>query len=708
MAVIGTIRNNSWFILILLALALAAFLLMDVMGSNSMFGGAASQLNMGKVAGQKIDYQEFQRTEQALYSGSNDIYARRSSLWNYIVERSILNKQAEGLGLGVSEDEMADLQFGANLSPIIQNNFRNPQTGQVDRQRLQQIKQMLDSGEETNPQFDLFWSEQEKQIEKRRIQSKYENLVAKGLYTPSWQAEVSNQFNNEKVSIEYVKVPFDNISDGEVTVTDNDIVSYMNDNKENYTNEEETRVIDYAIFNVLPTSQDTQVWKDEVSDLIPEFAATEDDSLFAFNHGGTYSFLYNKKDQLFSELQDQIEGMEVGETYGPYIENGAFKVAKLLDKKVIPDSVKARHILKNANPADPSSIEAAKLFLDSIKSRYVSGAESFDSLAIKNSDDKGSGFKGGDLGYFVQGAMVPAFNNACFVDSREGGLYTVTTQFGVHLIEVNDKIYDNQDSKYKVAYIRTPIIPTQTTQETIEDLASEIIGRTSTVGELSEAVKDITNVVVGTSKELNKNDYYINNDLPSSETTRDMVRWAFESSTSLGDVSPVVYNYTDLVDYYDSKYVVIGLKSINAPGMKSIESVRNDVELLVRNEKKGELLKGKISGSDLNAIAGEYGTSVESKDNVNFNSGYIPDLGSEPEVVAAAFKANEGDIVGPIVGSSGVFMVKVNGKTPATEATNLVTLKNTNNNSIRSQVGYRMMNALKEIYKPEDKRAKFF
>jgi peptidyl-prolyl cis-trans isomerase D len=708
MAIIGKIRNNSWFILILLALALAAFLLMDVMGSNSVFGGAASQLNMGKVAGQKIEYTEFQKTEQALYSGSGDVYARRSSLWTYLVEKAIITKEAEALGLGVSDDEMAELQFGSKLSPIIQNNFKNPQTGQVDRQRLQQIKQFMDSGEEMDPQFKLFWDEQAKQIEKTRIQDKYQSMVAKGLYTPTWQAEVLNQFNSENASINYVKIPFDNVADADVTVTDEDIKKYVSNNAGKYTNDEETRIIDYVIFNVLPTAADTLVWRDEISELVPEFQGTNEDSLFALNNGGFYSFLYSKKDELQGAIKDNVETMNVGDTYGPYVHNGAYFVGKLLGQRVVPDSVKARHILRNVVAGDAASLASARSYIDSLKTRLTSGAESFDSLAIKNSEDTGSGFKGGDLGYFTQGAMVPAFNNACFIGSTEGGLYTVKTQFGIHLIEVTDLIFNNQDNKYNVAYIRTPIIPTQGTQEKIEDLAGDLIGKNTGVSGFAEAVKGMPNVVINSSKELKINDYYINTDLENGETTRDIIKWAFGRDTEVGEVSPIIYSYTDLVNYFDSKYVIAGLKAVYEPGLKNIDVVRNNVELIVRNEKKGELLKSKITGNDIDAVASQYSTIVVPADNLNFNSGYIPDLGPEPKVVAAVFKANTGDVAGPIVGNSGVFMVKVNAKTPANASANVVDLKRSTNSSIRGQVGFRLMNALKKIYKPEDKRSKFF
>ena len=124
MALIGKIRQNFWLVLIVLGLALASFVLMDVMGSNSG-GGMFNQSTVGEVDGDKIDYTEFSRVENSLFSSMNDPYARKNTVWNYLIEKSLVEKNAEALGIGVSQEELMDLQFGNNLSPVIQNNFRN-------------------------------------------------------------------------------------------------------------------------------------------------------------------------------------------------------------------------------------------------------------------------------------------------------------------------------------------------------------------------------------------------------------------------------------------------------------------------------------------------------------------------------------------------------------------------------------------------------
>ena len=128
MALIGKIRKHMWLVVILLALALAGFIIMDMTNGNNG-SGMGSKTTIGEVDGEKIDYMDFQRTEEALYSGSGDVYARRNSLWNYFIENTIVNEISDATGIGVGADELNELEFGTNLSPLIQSFYRNPQTG---------------------------------------------------------------------------------------------------------------------------------------------------------------------------------------------------------------------------------------------------------------------------------------------------------------------------------------------------------------------------------------------------------------------------------------------------------------------------------------------------------------------------------------------------------------------------------------------------
>ena len=704
MALIGKIRNNMWLVVVLLALALAGFIIMDMTsgGSSNSFG---SKTTLGKIDGNKIDYMDFQRAEQALYQGSGDVYGRRSSLWNFFIEKTIIDKISESNGIGVGSDELNELEFGANLSPVVQSFYTNPQTGQVDRTQLEEIKKAVDEGTVTNPEFAARFNELRKQVIKTQKQTKLNNLVAKSLYTPTWYAETLDKINNESATFEYVKIPFEYVKDTDVKLTDEDFSKYIKENETKYTNKEEVRNISFLVYDVVPTAEDSAKIKDQLNLLSTEFANTKNDSLFTASNNGFYNKgAYSKKDELQGELKDKVGSLSTGQLYGPYVDAKMYILAKLVDKKVIADSAKASHILRSVAGNDPIQLAAANKHIDSIRAAITSGQTSFKDAAIANSQDPGSGANGGDLGTFVPGAMVPEFNEAVF-NGKPGNLYKVTTQFGVHLIKVDNLIYKTNEVKYNVAYLVQPLVPSEATQNAIKDKVMATLEKTKSIDELNKlATGDMKIEVAGGIK---KNDHILSN-LPSGQTSRDIIRWAFEDNTDAGKVSPELYTFADEANYVDSKYLIAALKSIDKPGIATVESVKTNIEALVKNAKKAEIIKSKMKGTDLNAIAGIFSDSLEVAENVSFGSASLPDGSFEPVLTGKVFSAKTGTVVGPVAGMSGVFMAKLTAKTPATTEAGAFMQKMMLTQQARSQVNFRLMEALKKNKEIDDNRFTFY
>ena len=440
MALIGKIRNNMWLVFVLIALATAAFILMDASGPGG-FGGPNANTPVGVVAGEKINQMDFERSYQALFNNAQNPNAGRELLWNYIVEEKIIGKEAEKLGLSIGSEELQDLQFGTNLSPVIRQNFTNPNTGQLDISQLQQIRTQLESGGALNPSLTAFWKEQEKQIVKEQLEVKINSLAEKALYTPNWLAESGYQEENATVDLAYVKIPFDNISSDGITVSDADLSNYMKDNADEYELKEENRQIDFLEIDVIPSPADSAALREQMSQLIQDFETTSDDSTFAVVNYGFVTPIYLKDAQLDDFYQDKIPTFEVGQVYGPYIIQNTYQALKLLDKRVLPDSVKARHILRNVAQGNITQLEEANRLIDSLYNVLRYNKSKFAELAEQFSQDQTNNTEGGDLGYFAQGRMVNSFNDLCFLEGEEGNLYKVRTQFGVHLVYIEDKKY---------------------------------------------------------------------------------------------------------------------------------------------------------------------------------------------------------------------------------------------------------------------------
>ncbi len=703
MSFISKIRNNSWILIIMIALGLGGFILMDMtMGQQSVFGG--SQTTLGSVNGSKLDLSQFNRDEELLYSGStNDPFSNRNALWNAWVDQQLISQEAGELGLGVSKTELLDLQWGQNPSPIIRQRFINPSTGQLDRQRLNEFKNAIETGQLTDPSVRGYWKYQEQEIITRRLQDKMNGLVSKALYTPNWMAKMVHQEQNEKVDFTYVKVPFDEIDNTEVSISDADLKKYLNDNRQQFEQDEETRTVEYVVFNVEPSAEDSTYWKEELEKLIPELDTTNNDSIFLVQNDGAYNSAFMKEDQITGMAADTVFNMPVGSVFGPYFEGGAYKAVKVIDKMIVPDSVRSRHILRPAT--NQMEFIQANNLIDSLKQVIESGANTFDALAQQFGTD-GTASKGGDLGYAAQGTMVKEFNDVIFFKAEVGELRKVITQFGIHLVEVTDKKYLTNEEGIQLGYLNQSIIPTDETQKEVRKNAMAFLSNNRSLEAMREAAaSDDQLELVTIPSGVKENDFQVGQ-LGPGQSSRAIIRWAFEAN--VGEVSPDLYDYRDPVGYYDSKYVVVGLQSIQKPGIPSVENVRNDIELVVTNEKKGELLAEQIQGMDMQSIANQYDTKIDSATNVAFSATFVPNLGSEPKVIAKAFSLEQGQTSDVVIGNTGVFKISVANKIPAPAPTNLPQLRRSLAASKRAAISGTLLQSIKENAKIVDNRSRFF
>ncbi len=704
MALITKIRKNFILIIILIGLGLGGFIIMDMTsGQQSAFGGPNTTL--GSIEGEKISYNDFMRTdqvrEQMVFRGS-DPFFRRELLWNFTVEKVLVEQEAEALGLGVSKTELLDLQFGPNPSPIIQQYYRNPRTGQLDRNQLNQIKQAIESNQFSNPQFRAFWAQQEKEVIKERLQSKLGFMAAKGIYTPTWMAELGNTAQNQRMELEFVAVPFDELDNSEVTLTDDDLKAFIQDNKARFTNKEETRRVAYATFNVTPTASDSASWKKVIADLIPEFEETTEDSLFVQARFGRMDPAYLKKDQVSPSLADTVFSVPVGTVIGPYVEGRFYQAVKVVDRKVLPDSVRSRHILLRATTQEEAN--AAFSTIDSLKQVLESGTGTWDSLALAFGTD-GTRTNGGDLGYAAPNQMVKPFNDLIFFQGEVGKLYVLPTEFGLHLVEITDRKYIDNEEGVKLAFLEQSILPSEDTQKERYEAAYEFLGGNQTIADL-RAATDSRNITLETSPALKKNDFNIGT-LGSGQSSRDIIKWAFESGDP-GDVSPEIYSFREPTENYTNKYVVVALESVQDPGLAKLENIRQDIEPEVINQKKAALLTSRMEGKSPEAIASEFSIEVDSISGVTFNTSTIPGLGYEPNLVAAAFGLAPGAESEPIVGTSAVFKIRMVEKPEVGILGNIPQLRRSLSSSPRQMAQTQLISGLKDKASIKDNRSDFF
>ena len=704
MALIGKIRSNMWVVFVIIALATLSFILMDAQGPG---GGAVSDTTLGVVNGRKIDFKEFDMTERVLFNNSaQEPLMRRAGLWDYFVTKSIVEDEAEEIGMSVGKNELLELQFGQSLSPIIFQNYRTP-TGQVDIAQLTQIKNAIQSNSpDLTPQFRQYWAEQEKQVISTQLQTKLNTLIQKGLYTPTWMAEEMYSMQNTSVDLEVVKIPFDEIDGSGVEITEADLNAYIKDNANDYERKEEERVVQYVTMDVFPTKLDSNYWREQMTEIISNFNTTDNDSLFAFSNNGSYQNYYLRSEELQEQIRDIVPSLQTGEVYGPYISLRNLQAVKLIDRRVIPDSVNASHILIRVTENNVTQLDRANNLVDSLMDAVNRGS-SFSDLAAEFSEDVTNSANGGDLGTFTQGAMVPAFNDVCFVNGREGGVYKVRTQFGVHLLRINDQIYNSRSPKHKLAYVNVPIIPTKETQDAIYTNMVDLVGEYSYLDGLRERVESTANLDLNESNSVTANDYSIDLLGPGS-VTRDIIKFAFDGDSEVGDLSHDVYTYTDDQLYYNNRYVAAGLAKVLPPGLAKADDVRDEIETVVLNNKKAKTFIATLSGKSFETLGAESSNGIDTLLNASLNSIFVPGLGNEPKVLGTAAILNSGDTSDPILGNSGVFIIrKINQSTPG-EPSGLVSLKSSLTSQAKAAKDFKLVTALRDKSTIKDNRAIFY
>lgn len=711
MALIGKIRKNSWILVVLIGIGLAGFIVMD-MTSSSNLGGGVGNLTLGEVDGVKLDQQRFERAYSLVYANSGgNVYNQRDQLWNYFLEEALVKEEAENLGLSVSNPELASLEFGPNYSPVIMARFQNPQApGQIDVNQLNQIKQIIDQGDLTNaiqtgqlnPQFPAYWKYQREEIVKSRLQTKLNNMVSKAMYTPTWMAEMGFAEENDPVNFVYVKVPFDEIDNADVALSDEDYNAYLKENENRYTVDEETRVVDYVVFNVTATAADSAKLEKDIQELVPRFVESTNDSAFVLSNQGLIDPRYVDRQAVSPVVADEVfQNMEVGEVYGPYLDGNSYKAVKLRDRVVMADSADSRHILLSATT--PASFDEAEKRIDSLKLVLESGAASFDSLALKFSQDPGSSSNGGKYENTTPNQFVPEYNQVLFLTGQLNKLYKVKTSYGWHLIEVLERSSTTTE-RVKVAYLQKAIEPSKDTQNDVFQQASQFIGSNQNIDAVKESAA-AAGLTVESSLPLKANDYQVGS-LGATEDARQIVKWAYTASS--GKVSPSVYAFQDPIGYYDNKYVVATLGSIQKAGLPSVETIKSEIEQQVINKKKGEQLASALTGKTLGAIAAEYQTQVDTITGAKFSQSFLTGLGNEPKVVATAFNLEQDDTSAPIVGETGVYVIKTTLKPTLSAPNNLPQIRQTMSSQARAQVASRLVPGMVKNANVDDFRARFY
>jgi len=651
MGLMTFLRNRAGYIIIgAIGFAIVAFLVGDAISAGKPFW-AASQKVVGTIDGEDISIDEFSpKVEQSLaqfkqqYGGSGNSQMQAmavDNVWQGEVANVLLGKEYTRLGITVSSDEMSDLIQGAKPSPLIVQYFGNPQTGQVDRaQVLNTFKQGLKDAK-VRPQILAL----EAEIEKQALQQKYAKLVNNSVYVSTLEANDEYVNRNKIANFKYVALDYASIPDASVKPTDADYSEYYDKNKKRFENPTETRSLEYVSFSVNPTKEDTLAVKSQVDKLAAEFRTAANDSLFsAVNSDVKIPYTYLTKGKLDPAVDSAVFNLPAGSFYGPTFSGNSYKLVKVVGSRFSPDSVKASHIL--LNPAQLGGVDKAIKMADSLKGLIEKGA-SLASLALQYSVD-GSKDKGGDVGTFARGQMVAEFENAAF-NGAAGDLKVVTSQFGVHLLKIEKQIGNSK--VVKLAYIEKNLMASSRTKDAAYKKASAFLNQVK--GGDFVAVAQKSGYVVGVAEKISPSQGYA----PGLDNPRQLIRDSYDADK--GEVLDQVYQM-------DNAFVVARLIDVRPKGAIPLESVKKEIEPLVRIAVKGKMLKEKMDkalagASNLAQVAQKLGKSVMPIENMVLANPVIPGAAQENKLVGTVFGSQPGKVSKAIVGEAGVYSFVLDG-----------------------------------------------
>lgn len=704
MAAISSIRERSWLLIGVMVIALLAFLLMDF-GGNGNNGNFQQSDELAVVDGEPISNQAFNdnltsnianyrsQSQQQTLSDA-DMNGLRNSTYNQMVNEKLLAKIYDETGIAVGDEEFLDMLGGKNIHPGIKNSFQDA-NGNFDRNAFTNYINSLDL--ENSPSDEpgtkrKVWKNFELAIVKERLTTKYNSLVEKSTTVPTFMAEDQYASQNGQVNFSYVKVPYNTIEDASLNLTDADLTKYISQHAKEFQQEESVD-LKFASFPIVASENDKIDASKWIAKKVSEWPAVKSDSLFIGLYSDVaYDEAYYGVNELNSQYADSIFKSEVGSIFGPDQVGNSFVATKLLDRKMIPDSLQARHLLISLDGVTTQEQAFAKYALyDSLYNLIDSAGYTLSSLTAQYSDDQSNAGIGGDLNWVKPNQMVKPFNDLIFFNMKEGDVKRVSTQFGLHIVEV----YKSKATKLavKTATLKKDILPSVKTQEKIYADASIFSGNNNTK-EKFEAAEE-TNII--------NNAYGVAKDATSIQkingNARQVIKWAFEAKS--GEVSSPF-------SIGEAYYVALAVNK-NAKGLMTVnDNNRLQIEVAAAKSKKAEMLKAKISGTDLNAIASANNVTVQTAQAASFANATVAGF-QENKVIGEAFGLAENTVSGAIEGTDGVFVISVTSKVAANEDANAIAnLKSSLRTQLKTSVSSRMAEALRKEASIVDNRFNFF
>jgi len=701
MAVLSKIRQRSFFLIVIIALALFSFVLADVIKSGT-FGISAN--SVGSINGTDISAQEFMQQVAMMEKqgqGMSNTQAMNTA-WEQKVRSIILGEEFEKLGLKIGSEQLINV-IKQNPNFAQNQQFLNA-AGQFDENKFKEYIKSLKNA--PNQEQWLQWKDFEKNIETYAVEQMYNTMIKSAVITTKSEGKFAYQMEANKADFDYVTVAFSTINDDQVKVTDAEILEFMKKNPKKYKSDP-TRSVDFILVESKPSKEDEAAMLESISSVLTgkvvyNEQTKKNDTIAGFrtvsnvgefvnaNSDIKFDSTYLAKKDLPVEFQEQLFNLPAGAVFGPYIHNGHQCLSRMIGRKANA-SAKASHILLAYKGAERSTAtrtkEEAQKLANDLLAQAKANPGNFAMLAITNSDDQGSKNNGGEYDNIAPGQMTPKFNDFVF-NNPVGTMGVVETEFGFHVMKVSGK-----NDAVLLGTIAQKIQASDATIDAAYTKASQLEA-SALANSNFEAVAKKAGLVVTPATNIKAYDEFVQ----GLGSQREVVRWSFNKETELGAIKRFEV---------PQGFVVAKVKDVNDTKLLPLDVAKQSVEPILKNQKKAEIIKKKMKGSSLEAVSKASGASIAIAAAVSVKNPMITNIGMEPKVVGKAFGLAAGKTSEIIEGTSGMFMIRAKKvvKAPAiSDYTTYINQEKSQNQSYASSQAYM---AIKDKAEIKDNRGNF-
>lgn len=709
MATLQKIRDKGTLLVIIIGLALVAFVLGDLLTSGTtLFGKAQDKafvvnhevISTQQYADKITEFEEFQKMVSGQSSLDENVSSQiREAVYQQMVRNRLLGNQTERLGITISKEELNDLVHGQSISPVLQQLpfFLNQQTGMFDRNALIEFINTVNTPS-PNPQeqalvnqYKSLWLFIEDMVRSQRLEEKYISLLSNAVIVNDLEAETAFNLSQKNADINYAMKSYFTVPDSTVNVTDEEIKAFYNKHKESFRLEAPLVRLSYFSKEVAPSEEDYAEVEAEAHKAYEELSKAANPAVVVADYSHTpYRDVFVSEHMLTPDQVEFVRTAEINELLGPKREGDAFHVYKLIDKTVAPDSVRLRMMaIPDATMVGQDSIVTH--FVDSIYNA-ITGGTPFAEVA--NSLNPNS--NGGDMGWAreidLAGFSTDLVKAAFSTPLGQPVKLSVPGQRLILQVEERTRPVN----KYKLAIVDIPVLPSEKTSNNIDNELNQLVSNPDVEDKFNELSSE-KGYMVMPSITVSANDFTLAQ-IPGS---RQVITWA-ANEKKMGSVKK--FDLTNM-------RIVARVERVMPSGTTPLSEVSSGIRSQLINEKKAAKIIDELKAQNLSTIDA-YATAMNATADtvrfVNFNTQNITGLGFEPALNAVSAFAPVDKVVGPLKGNMGVYVASVVNRTEGTAEYDAEAQKSQilNNNAYRLQM--QSVEVLKSKLGVEDNRFRFF